>query len=172
MAPLPLLAWVPADTVSITRARTGGGDTHLALGLCLSLRAEPNRQRGLDRILDLERVHPAQPWRVPECRDGSTHTRPPRDSGRVDMLGDCIRERLLSDAKSFGRLCVMGCVIRVDNLCELTNSTFIIKLNVVHGQRVCFKELDRSCMPRCEPDVCGNCYSDGVETHHSPDLCS
>lgn len=81
---------------------TEQGETHLALGLCLPLRAKPIRQRGLDRILNLERVYPAQPWRVPQMRDGRTHVRPPRDSGRADMIGDRIRQRLLSDAKSFG----------------------------------------------------------------------
>jgi hypothetical protein len=29
---------------------------------------------------------------------------------------------------------------------ELTNTTLMIKLNVVHGQRMCLEELNRSCM--------------------------
>lgn len=105
----PLLSWVPADrnvdwwgcTCYTGSQCETGGETHLALGLCFPLRAEPIHQRGLDRILNLERVYPAQVWRVPECRDGSTHIRPPRDSGRTDMLENSIIERLLSDAKSF-----------------------------------------------------------------------
>ena len=55
---------------------------------------------------------------------------------------------------------------------ELTNTTFMIKLSVVHGQRMCLEELDRSCMSRCEPNVSDTSYSEGVKTHRSPDPCS
>ena len=111
MTPLsqqPLFAWAPVDTVcqsvgthTLRVAERYRGQTDLALGLCLPLRAKPIRQRGLDRILNLERVDPTQPWRVFKLRDGRTHARPPRDSGRIDMLRNSIGERLLSDAKSF-----------------------------------------------------------------------
>ena len=36
---------------------------------------------------------------------------------------------------------------------ELTNTTFMIKSSVIHGQRICLEELDRSCMSLCEPNV-------------------
>jgi hypothetical protein len=83
------------------QCRTGEGKTHLALGLCFPLCAKPIRQCGLDCILNLERVYPAQTRRVPECSDGRAHARPTRDSGRVDILRYGIRKGLLSDTKPF-----------------------------------------------------------------------
>lgn len=106
----PLLALAPADTAcqsvgkhTLRVAERHRGKTDLALWLCLPLRTKTIRHCGLDRILNLERVNPAQPWRVPKLRDGRAHARPPSDSGRFDMLRNCTGERLLSDAKSFGK---------------------------------------------------------------------
>ena len=105
-SPQLLLVWVPAITgyrlVGPSPVQTRRSKTHLALGLCFTLCTKPIRQRGLNRVLDLERVYPAQPWRVPECHDSRTHARPTRDSSRVDILGNSIRKGLLSDIKSFG----------------------------------------------------------------------
>ena len=152
------------------QCRTGKGKTHLAFGLCFPLRAKPIRQRGLDCILNLERVDPAQPRRDPECRDGRAHARPTRDSGRINILRNGIRKGLRSDTKSFGELCIEMSHTSEHGR-ELTNTTFMIKLSVVHGKRMSLKELDRSCMSRREPNVSETCYSEGVETHRSLDLC-
>jgi hypothetical protein len=52
--------------------------------------------------------------------------------------------------------------------CALTDSTFTIKLSVVHGRRVCLEEFDRGCMPRRERDM----IEQSAGTHHLLDLCS
>ena len=94
--------WISRADKHGTPVQNREGRTRLALGLCFPFCPKPIRQRGLDRILNLERVYPAQPWCVPECRDGRAHARPSRDSGRFNILGNGIRKGLLSDTKSFG----------------------------------------------------------------------
>lgn len=149
-----------------------GDEAHLSLGLCFPLRAKPILQRRLDRILNLERVYPAQPWRVPERCDGRTHARPTRDSGRIDILGNGIRECLLCDTKSFGSYAYDEMSHTSGHRGELTDTAFMIKLSVVHGKGICLEELDSSCIPQCEPNISETCYSEGVETHRSSDPCS
>ena len=80
-----------------------GEGAYLALGLRGLLRTKPIRQRGFDGVLHLEGVRPAQRRRVPERRNGRAHVRPSCNSRRVDKLGNGIRERLRSDAESYGR---------------------------------------------------------------------
>src|SRR5216683_334368 len=50
-------------------------------------------------------------------------------------------------------------------ICALTNTTFMIELGLINGQRVCLEELDSGYMPRREPDV----IDEDVETHRSLD---
>jgi hypothetical protein len=111
-------------------------EAHLALGPCRLLRPEPIRQRGLDGVLQLERVYPAQPGRILQCRDSCAHAGPPGDGGRSDVFGDSVGECLRGDGESYvvaewGH--AIGTAERASEGAGLTDSAFAVKQGVVYG---------------------------------------